>query len=412
MTRLSQELDALALDLAWSQWAELGVESALTHHEWRAIDLEPLIVFTASLMDTRLRDATIDWCISNARFASTFRLRHFARQASPKMQTAFGRYAATVTAYARVPWPGHGDPYSLVRRDRRAAAPDLRRPALIQLRLRALVGVSARAEILKLLLASPDSQRSASTIAEAAGYGKGSVVQALDMLTLAGFAIAQPSANRIVYRLAKPSELARALQWLPSVFPDWWAIFRICGALLEYAHTASGPPAGRIAAARGVLSRIDGDIARLGINEGVPRGVDPASISGFEHWAVDFLEGQIEGREGTQPRAASYRVRRLTSGAWEATVSVTNGEPRPLTPGTDGGLDLRTSATRLAYAMFADALRRNAASTADETMVRLVSREFAEELVRPMRAGQEATFTAEFLRRWYGNRRQRFGATA
>jgi len=29
-----------------------------------------------------------------------------------------------------------------------------------------------------------------------------------------------------------------------------------------------------------------------------------------------------------------------------------------------------------------------------------------------MRAGQAATFTAEFVRRWYENRRQRFGATA
>ena len=34
--------------------------------------------------------------------------------------------------------------------------PDLRRPSLIQLRLRALVGVSARAEILKLMLADPE----------------------------------------------------------------------------------------------------------------------------------------------------------------------------------------------------------------------------------------------------------------
>jgi hypothetical protein len=45
-------------------------------------------------------------------------------------------------------------------------------------------------------------------------------------------------------------------------------------------------------------------------------------------------------------------------------------------------------------------------------LIQVISLEFAEELVRPMRPGQEATFTAEFVRRWYENRRQRFGATA
>jgi hypothetical protein len=56
--------------------------------------------------------------------------------------------------------------------------------------------------------------------------------------------------------------------------------------------------------------------------------------------------------------------------------------------------------------------RRPASSVADDALIQVISREFAEELVHPMRAGQEATFTAEFVRRWYENRRQRFGATA
>jgi len=42
----------------------------------------------------------------------------------------------------------------------------------------------------------------------------------------------------------------------------------------------------------------------------------------------------------------------------------------------------------------------------------VISRDFSEELLRPMRPGQEATFTATFVRRWFENRRQRFGATA
>jgi hypothetical protein len=412
LSRLSHELDGLALDLAWSQWTELGVESAVRHNEWRAIDLEPLIIFTATLgLDSRLRAASIDWCITNARFASAFRLRNFARQATPRTRTAFGRYAATVREHAKVPWPGHGDPFTFMLRDRRGPVPDLRRPALVQLRLRALVGVSARAELVKLLLADPDRLKPASVLAEGAGYGKGTVAQALDMLTAAGFVHVQPSANRLLYRLARPVEVARALQWLPSIYPDWWPVFRIADALIEYAQSTTGPPVARMAAIQKVLAQIDADLKRLGITEAVPRVVMLASVSEFERWAVDFLERQIEGREVAPPSVA-YRVHRLPTGAWEATVSVTGGESRPFTPETDGELDVRTSATRLAYAMFADVLRRNAPAPADDPVVRVVSQEFAEELLRPMRAGQETSFTAEFLRRWYENRRQRFGATA
>ena len=154
MTRLAQEIDGLALDLAWSLWSELGVDGIRRRHDWQAIDLEPLIIFTSYVgsSDSRLRANSIDWCIANAGFASAFRLRNLAEQAGPTMREAFGRYAATVKAHAKVPWPATGDPLKIWTSEH-SGSPDLRRPSLIQLRLRALVGVSARAEILKLMLA-------------------------------------------------------------------------------------------------------------------------------------------------------------------------------------------------------------------------------------------------------------------
>ncbi|HEY8951506.1 MAG TPA: hypothetical protein VIP78_02970, partial [Candidatus Dormibacteraeota bacterium] len=150
-------MNTLALDLAWSLWFELGASGGVRRHDWQAVDLEPLILFTAWLgTDSRLRANAIEWSIANARFASTFRLRHFAERASPAMRAAFGRFAATVRTHARVPWPAQGDPLALLQHDDGLGSPDLRRPSLIQLRLRALVGVSARAEILKIMLAEPD----------------------------------------------------------------------------------------------------------------------------------------------------------------------------------------------------------------------------------------------------------------
>src|SRR6202158_3349251 len=332
MTRLSQEVDGLALDLAWSQWAELGVEGTTRRHDWQAIDLEPLIIFTAHLggADGRLRAGAIDWCITHSRFASTFRLRNLAEQASPATRAAFGQFAATVRAHSKAPWPGQGDPLTLLHPER-MGSPDLRRPSLIQLRLRALVGVSPRSEILKLMLADPGRPQSASALAEEAAYGKGSVAQALDMLTQAGIVQVQPDANRLLYRLSRPGELAQTLQWLPSVFPLWSPIFRISEAITDYARSTSGPPATRTTALHKLLQRIDEDLHRLGLAEHVPRALGPASVAEFEHWALDFLAEQTGHTRRPNPaRDVTYVIHHLSFGGWLGTMNVAGRQPRPL----------------------------------------------------------------------------------
>jgi hypothetical protein len=79
-------------------------------------------------------------------------------------------------------------------------------------------------------------------------------------------------------------------------------------------------------------------------------------------------------------------------------------------------LDEKAGPTLLAQAMFDDALSRAKPVIDDapvtEDVIRVIGAEFAEELLGSMRPGQEATFTAEFVRRWHENRRHRFGATA
>ncbi len=415
MTRLRQEVDRLALDLAWSLWAELGVDGVVRRHDWQAIDLEPLIIFTSRLGDGdhRLRASTIDWCITNSRFASAFRLRNLADQASPSTRAAFGRYAATVRAHAKAPWPGHGDPLTLFHPER-IGSPDLRRPSLVQLRLRALVGVSARAEVLKLMLADPQRPQAASTLAEDAAYGKGSVAQALEMLTMAGIVQVQPDANRLLYRLSRPGELSQALLWLPAVFPDWSPILRIIEAIADYAGSSTKAPAERTAAILKLLERIDHDVHRLGIADHLPRAVGPASVAEFEHWALDFLAEQTgHSQPASTAQDVSYVIHHLSFGGWLGMMTVAGRQPRPF-DSEHAHLE-ETGAQELVHTMFMEVLgkaQRSSPVAADEALIQVISREFAEELVRPMRPGQEATFTAEFVRRWHENRRQRFGATA
>jgi hypothetical protein len=430
MTRLNDEIGGLTLDLAWSLWAELGVDGRLRRHDWQAIDLEPLIIFTAYIgnFDSRLRANSMDWCIANARYASAFRLRNLAEQAGVVAREAFGRYAATVRAHAKVPWPGLGDPLAMWTSER-VGEPDLRRPSLIQLRLRALVGVSARAEILKLMLADPERGQAASTLADAAGYGKGSVAQALDMLTMAGIVQVQPTANRLVYRLSRPAELVDVMQWLPASFPDWAPIFRITEAVSEFARVGSTTPLSRAADVQKTLKVIDQDLRRLGIADQVPRAEGPASVTEFEHWALTFLADHCGRGEGIAAAGeVTYTVHHLSFGGWMGTVSQRAREPVRLEAeesaqpaSADGGpsageIAEKTGARDLAHAIFRDVLARSHVeldeASPKDAMARLISGEFAVELLRPMRPGQEATFSGQFVRRWFENRRQKFASTA
>ena len=83
--------------------------------------------------------------------------------------------------------------------------------------------------------------------------------------------------------------------------------------------------------------------------------------------------------------------------------------------GDHSQMEDKTDSLELALAMFHDVLTRAGSNVngqnAPDSVVRLIGGEFAVELLRPMRPGQEATFTAEFMRRWYENRRQRFVST-
>src|SRR5580700_10337414 len=94
----SDQVKGLALELAWSLWAELGVSGWRRHHENVAIDLVPLIIATASLgqMDARLLEESLDWCVANTRFVSSVRLRNLLPTFGPETINAFGSYSATV----------------------------------------------------------------------------------------------------------------------------------------------------------------------------------------------------------------------------------------------------------------------------------------------------------------------------
>ena len=126
-----------------------------------------------------------------------------------------------------------------------------------------------------------------------------------------------------------------------------------------------------------------------------------------------------------------YTVHRLLLGGWIATVMQLGDQPRPLAlsdspelrPDRRAHRRLREdevgAAADVIESMLTDMrtrdLQRSQGSlvprqSVSDSLLPAMSREFASELLQPMHKGESATFTQEFLQRWFLNRRHRFTA--
>jgi DNA-binding transcriptional ArsR family regulator len=250
-----------------------------THGDW-AIDPEPLILFTAWLgdADPRLRDEATDWCIRNWRHISKARLKNLLRGQPDHVQRAFGELAATVNEHASTSWPGAlaPRPFAVTGRSTR---PALDRPALSWLRLRAMFGVGARAEILRSFLSHDGGWTSVAGLAVATAYTKRNVAEECDALERAGVLSVRARGNRFYYALARRYELEAFVGALPHVRPDWVAMLNVTRELVTLESMAAGTSAGTLPVhASNALRRIERDLDALHI----PR--PPESVRGEDLW--------------------------------------------------------------------------------------------------------------------------------
>jgi len=300
--------------MVWSLWTELGLSGWSRHHSMTAVDLEPLVVATATLvrLDARLRDETLDWCIANHRFVSAVRLRNSLKAAAPETQRAFADFAATVKRHARVAWPGEGHAHRFTPTGR-SSPPVLARPALIQLRLRAVVGVSVRAEILRLLLAEPQRLYSVAELAAAASYGKGNAAMALELLASTRLIETQVTGNQFRYRIARMEEFSSLLRPLPLHFPDWPGRFRVVAAVLSFAETAPPDGMARAVEARRTIRLLGRDMRGLGIDDITSVGGQALSHD-FEQWSLRVLAEWTDDSGGQNAPRGSQVARSPADG--------------------------------------------------------------------------------------------------
>jgi hypothetical protein len=223
MASARQQLEEHLLDLAWSLWTELGVAGVVRKHRQCAIMPEDLLLLTSALssVDPRLRDESIDWCCSYQGYVSTARLRSLFKRSCEQQQASFSPFAATVNHLAGTRWPAADEarPWS-VGLSGKSRLPLVTRPALLHLRLRALFGTGARADVIANLLGHDSLDVSVAEVAQI-GYTKRNIANVLGDLEAAGLLVSHTVQNQLRYRWARRAALKDLVQPLPRSIPAW-----------------------------------------------------------------------------------------------------------------------------------------------------------------------------------------------
>lgn len=295
MRNLPRE-DSLLVEFAWSCWAELGLSTwDRSHQEW-CHDPEALLVLTGCLgeMDRRLRGEVLDWCSSAMPLLSRTRARNILR--TWPEQAAWPAFATDLTAATGKKWEGSAGAGSFAPTGKSELLL-VQRAGAMALRARAILGVGARSEILRILTTSSSARTwSKQELALEVGYARRNVHDAVEQLILAGVLQSQGSEARARIRLSAPDLWRQLLEPLPlwsgSGLAVCRAAWRIRGARLK---ALSKEPALRSLIMRKEWDLIRPDLERAGWKAPmIPDGTD--AWQELEPWTLQFLTDLAGGR--------------------------------------------------------------------------------------------------------------------
>jgi len=246
ISALRERLGAALLDFAWSQWSQMGMLAATGRRDDWAQDPEALIVFSLEIgrNDPRLFDELLGWLVVNGDLVSRQRLTNLcpATDRTRRVVEAALAWASEHGARLRpLSPPGEArteplfpsitrvtDPddafltygFAKPRADgrMRSSPPDRSLPVNFAFRLRDLLGMSTRAEIVRFLLTSRAHDSTVLTVAEAASYAKRNVAEALGQLARSDFVTAFWIGNEGRYGI-DADRWAQLLEIEPSGLP-------------------------------------------------------------------------------------------------------------------------------------------------------------------------------------------------
>jgi hypothetical protein len=271
LTSFSEQLSDRLVGFSWDEWAQMGVMASPKRISSWAADAEALIVFTLEVAraDPRLFDEVLDWMLFNEKLLSVRRLRAMCTSAADRalVDGAIGwlgwqRPRARLKATGDIEshslellFPGgrpvaEADPsFAAVGLSRpplapshKSRAPDLTAPVNLGLRLRAILGVGIRAEVIRVLLGTQAPWMTAQALAQTSGYAKRNVHEALAGLSDAHVLIVFTVGGEQRYTIDKEiwaALLGRSPDTLPN-HRDWPQLFSALRAIVRWSKATMG----------------------------------------------------------------------------------------------------------------------------------------------------------------------------
>ena len=261
ISELRDDVQKALADFLWDEWGQMGVSANTKRHDTWATDPEALLLLTFEVGrgEPRLFNEVLDWMLVNERLLSIQRLRNLATDEADQVlvESAVGWLGENHPRARLKPKPGKPeDPQAFFRGSRRkisdpdpaflaqgfmkprsepsgkSQAPNLVLPINLAFRLRLLLGVSVRAEVARVLLATDRPWMNAQELARSTAYAKRNVREAATSLASAGFVYSHSIGNENLFEAS-----SRWPDFLDIELPelkDWPQIFRGLRRLLRW----------------------------------------------------------------------------------------------------------------------------------------------------------------------------------
>jgi hypothetical protein len=249
--RIGDLAETVLVDATWAQWSVLTTTAtaAVKEHVWTIVDPEALVLASYAVVhrERRLTDILNAWGEGAAYLMSMQRMLTLAKPYPEAVTKRLRDFARSALAGGDRRWQRLADADASETSARKKELGKLRLiegPALT-LRLRAGFGVSAKADVLSLLLGLGGVARDLKAIAEATAYTPRAIRTAAEEMTLAGFIHeieGRPSAFYADTRSwAQLLQTHRANGAQSTPFPRWryWsAIFLFLAGVIDWAETS------------------------------------------------------------------------------------------------------------------------------------------------------------------------------
>jgi hypothetical protein len=292
-TLSSDQIDQELARLAWSLWTTLGVAGDSRQHQNSLIALEELVILTALISDSdpRLRDEALDWCSRHHHFVSVSRLRTLVKGLGKEVYGPVSVFSATLNSISQSKWPTFvkATPLKIIC-SKKSQPPRCEMPALLGLRLRALFGVGARADLITSLLTRQSGAFTAADMVEV-GYSKRTLAEALDSFVEAGLLTCFATRNQKKYELVRRNSLRSLAGLIPKIAPDWSSILTVLVTLrTTVLEQNNNPISTRVIAARDALAQLRDQLRALNLSPPQTALNLETYWSSFVQWANNTIK--------------------------------------------------------------------------------------------------------------------------